>query len=1058
MAPSKVPDDAPPYITTNHPPRSRTTATSSTVGKTATSSSSRRHKSTKSYDAELLEVLQEFRKAKARRPSLPQGVLASSLAESGGIGLSGISTSTVSRSLSSGKSTGGERHASSTSSSSHHRSRSRSRTRSTESPSTMLLSITTERLEQERARASSAERQCAELMSKIKTLHEAQLQSQRELDTVRQELNLYKIQLELAQKEILRAQEIVNEVDQQRVSAEQEASRNREKVRRLMEERILAEALEEGRRAGYREGLREGKSIALAQLRAQEALAQSEAEEEEERRRQRRPRRNTMENPSRERKRSESVARPSTSQGGPQATRGGTHRHASPPPPGRYPSRSKTPVAGPSRVAPIRERSDTPPLPSSYADTGHFRSQLPAATITTPVPVLVPSTQTQPPERVPESIEILPASSHSNGHGNMQAYTPRANRSDVHLPPDGYIPTLNPADNSISLPPPHELSMPMVPIAREGDQTNGHETVSSKVKGKTPIRGGGLGGGHSGGAGASTSTVPPGRSLRDRDALAVSNGPTDNHHRSAPQSHQYHPHQPSSTGLGAKHETTTTNAGDVDYFSGYHRDEGRSEGSFFAGMSSGYTGYGMGMYSSTPRNRRNRAASVTSYGASTRISQFDLVAPPSPSEPNHAPSARYGLGHGVGGPGVGAVDGAREGDDPDQSFGWDFMNHNQRKAQRDAQGQPPPQSAFSNSDANNATNAMNHRRQPVIPRTPETPTPAPRTRPRAQTQPQEMAAYWRSKNSDIGSGSGTRAGGETETAAASSRNGSMSGSSRNRTRGGSISTRLHTLTSSDRDGGPIERPKTVEPHLQRSLSPRPVLHPNSVNVPANRNVESEKNKGAHPGTYLEVAAPDSANFPNGNKRTHHRTFTSGTTPEIGVEPPSRSPTSVSDGTVLDPVLLSPSGAPGPSNSRPSHDTQQRQQPTYVGYYMAPSLPRFDYTSTGIDVRRSPSKDSNNSNVYDRDSDRPPGYVVPLSPIPSLSQFRFDSALDAETGPTAPIYGRPNFESFSAAVGTIASPGANPATNRPKDEELFGNNKGFFSPAPLNRPISLFSDT
>lgn len=45
--------------------------------------------------------------------------------------------------------------------------------------------------------------------------------------------------------------------------------------------------------------------------------------------------------------------------------------------------------------------------------------------------------------------------------------SPAASRRSIPLPPDNYIPILNP-DSTITLPPPHELSIPVPPEAPEG--------------------------------------------------------------------------------------------------------------------------------------------------------------------------------------------------------------------------------------------------------------------------------------------------------------------------------------------------------------------------------------------------------------------------------------------------------------------------------------------------------------------------------------------------------------------------------------------------------------
>lgn len=63
-----------------------------------------------------------------------------------------------------------------------------------------ILRMTTEKLYSETARANSAERQIADFMSLFKNTHEQKTKLERELLRVREELGLYKVQLEVAQK------------------------------------------------------------------------------------------------------------------------------------------------------------------------------------------------------------------------------------------------------------------------------------------------------------------------------------------------------------------------------------------------------------------------------------------------------------------------------------------------------------------------------------------------------------------------------------------------------------------------------------------------------------------------------------------------------------------------------------------------------------------------------------------------------------------------------------------------------------------------------------------
>jgi hypothetical protein len=77
----------------------------------------------------------------------------------------------------------------------------------------------------------------------------------------REELALYKLQLNAAQKEILHAQEALSEVEAQRNEAEASAAKARSKAREISERHVVLVAHEEGRRLGFEEGLRRGRQI-----------------------------------------------------------------------------------------------------------------------------------------------------------------------------------------------------------------------------------------------------------------------------------------------------------------------------------------------------------------------------------------------------------------------------------------------------------------------------------------------------------------------------------------------------------------------------------------------------------------------------------------------------------------------------------------------------------------------------------------------------------------------------------------------------------------------------
>lgn len=66
--------------------------------------------------------------------------------------------------------------------------------------------------------------------------------------------------------EIDKAEETVMRVDRARLRAEEQAARERSKVRQLMEKIAIDDALHQGRELGFREGLERGKMLGWAEL------------------------------------------------------------------------------------------------------------------------------------------------------------------------------------------------------------------------------------------------------------------------------------------------------------------------------------------------------------------------------------------------------------------------------------------------------------------------------------------------------------------------------------------------------------------------------------------------------------------------------------------------------------------------------------------------------------------------------------------------------------------------------------------------------------------------
>ncbi|PPQ84764.1 hypothetical protein CVT24_002909, partial [Panaeolus cyanescens] len=160
-------------------------------------------------------------------------------------------------------------------------------TRSSDSISTMLA-VTSERLQQETRRANEAEKQAEDVLRLFKEMVEGKNRTERELKKRRDEEVLWRTRLDEAQAEINRAQNVVAQIDKQRIDAEDEARRLREKLRKLYEERAVENARDEGRRAGFEEGLRQGRMLGVV---SSIASSEKERERSEERERQREQRR-----------------------------------------------------------------------------------------------------------------------------------------------------------------------------------------------------------------------------------------------------------------------------------------------------------------------------------------------------------------------------------------------------------------------------------------------------------------------------------------------------------------------------------------------------------------------------------------------------------------------------------------------------------------------------------------------------------------------------------------------------------------------------------------------
>lgn len=123
------------------------------------------------------------------------------------------------------------------------------------------LNKTTDRLQEETLRANDLEKRLAESNEKWKAVNQARLTAQSDATRLSEELRLYKLQLEAAQQQINRANEMIAQSDKERAVAEENAEKATKFANKLKEEQLVRNAREDGRRQGREEGRKEGKRI-----------------------------------------------------------------------------------------------------------------------------------------------------------------------------------------------------------------------------------------------------------------------------------------------------------------------------------------------------------------------------------------------------------------------------------------------------------------------------------------------------------------------------------------------------------------------------------------------------------------------------------------------------------------------------------------------------------------------------------------------------------------------------------------------------------------------------
>jgi hypothetical protein len=294
---------------------------------------------------------------------------------------------------------------------------------------------------------------------------------------------MYKIQLETAQREIYRAQDVIALVDRQRHSAETEAAKNRTKARQLNETILIQAAREEAYRLGMKEGLDRGRAIALADEPYYEEGGAEEEEYSVDESRSSSPQseHHSYQEPPRPR----SMVAPSQRSG---HSRANSRRNASssipiPPPPDilpinpptAAPSVRATSVRPPSTYVPsmrapspnaMSMRAPSPNAPSMRAPSPNGPSmrasstRAPSMRAPSPQPTLVyPPASTNAESRRASSINLAEQMGQPI---SVRTITPTPQHPAVVPPPDNLIPVLG-ADMRIRLPPPHEFALPRTP-------------------------------------------------------------------------------------------------------------------------------------------------------------------------------------------------------------------------------------------------------------------------------------------------------------------------------------------------------------------------------------------------------------------------------------------------------------------------------------------------------------------------------------------------------------------------------------------------------------------
>ncbi|KAK7680381.1 hypothetical protein QCA50_016621 [Cerrena zonata] len=306
-----------------------------------------------------------------------------------------------------------------------------------------LLVVANDRLESETRRADQAEQRVVEVLERLRTANETISVVRSEASRANEELRLYKLQLDNAQREILRAQDIVDQLTSEREEAERAAAHARSVARRYREDGLMHKAREEGRREGYQEGYYQAKTMSYIVSQPRPRLANQMVIQSTP----------YIEDDEYEDEQPEPIQVHSDDRAEQVFQRTST--------PARYPSPRTRPR---SNTAPSRSqlRSVTP---AHMNEAAHFAPTLPVPTITTPVNAPSPFHATSSPSPAPPSRPASRRPDHDLPPLPIRNTAPSPVHPPYEVPPDNYIPYAEDVE-SISLPPPHEFRGSMTPIDR----------------------------------------------------------------------------------------------------------------------------------------------------------------------------------------------------------------------------------------------------------------------------------------------------------------------------------------------------------------------------------------------------------------------------------------------------------------------------------------------------------------------------------------------------------------------------------------------------------------